>query len=266
MAKKISDLAAAAAFDGTELLEVVQGGANKKGAIGTILTPGYVDGLKLKWVSGSALTVTAGAAFVPSLVRVVRVSTDIAKAGLSLTASTWYHVYLLVTAGGAPDIEIVTTAPAAPYNGTARAKTSDTSRRYLGSVLTDASGAIYNVAMTGNQVAYKCSISAAPFLVLAAGQATVATDVACGAVVPATATSATLILANNASNAADAPMGTSDMSGALSSSNYLQYLAKGVQTTHQMPLDGAQKFNYLMTAAAGTGGLYARVVGYAFER
>lgn len=113
-------------------------------ALDALIPPGYIDGLKMVWVSGTALTVTTGSAYIPSLGKVLRATSDIAKTGLSLTASTWYHAYLFSNAG-TPDIELSTTAPAAPYNGTARTKTGDTSRRYVGSVLTDSSSNLYYI-------------------------------------------------------------------------------------------------------------------------
>lgn len=265
MAKKISQLPGATAFDGTELVELVQGGANKQAPAGALLPFGYIDGLKMQWMGGNAITIASGTAYIPSLGRAVRVASAIAKTGLAMNANAWQHVYLFVKTDGSPDIEIVATAPAAPYSGTARTKAGDTSRRYLGSLRTDASGAAYNFLMIGNAISWKTSINLAPFMVVEAGQSTVVADISCAAVVPVTAVAATLILANTAASA-DAPMGTSDMSGTLTSVNYLQYIGRGVQSTHTMPLDASQRFNYVMTAAPGGGGLYARVAGYFFER
>jgi hypothetical protein len=104
---------------------------------------GYIDGLQMQWVSGTALTVSSGAAYIEGSAAVLNAPSAIPKTSLSLTASTWYHVYLYDNAG-TPAVELVTTAPAAAYNGTARSKTGDTSRRYLGSVKTDSSGSIFN--------------------------------------------------------------------------------------------------------------------------
>lgn len=225
---------------------------------------GYIDGLQMQWVSGTALTVTSGAAYIQGAGTVLRAPSAIAKTGLSLSASTWYHVYLY-SSSGSPAVEIVTTAPATPYNGTARSKTGDTSRRYVGSVLTDASGNLVKFLQTGNLVMYESSIAAAPFLVLSAGRATSVTNIACIGAVPVTAKIGVAIMATiNAT--ADAAIGNSDMVGTLSSSNYLQYVGNGVQTTHFMPLDGSQRFSYVMTASTATGGFFARVCGYYFER
>lgn len=228
------------------------------------MPPGYIDGLKMVWVSGTALTVTSGSAYIPGTSAVLAAPADIAKTGLSLSASTWYHVYLYDNAG-TPAVEVVTTAPAAPYNGTARSKTGNTSRRYVGSVLTDASAAICKFAQSGESVMYETSIAPAPFLVVSTGRATTVTNVACAGCVPLTARIGVLIMATvNAT--ADAAVGNSDMVGTLSGSNYLQYVGSGVQTTHLMPLDSSQRFSYVMTGTTSTGGFFARVAGYVMER
>jgi hypothetical protein len=265
MAKKISDLAAAAAIKGDELLELVQGGTNVRALAGALLPQHFIDGFKLVYVGPKALTVKGGAAFTPGPGRALFSPADIALTGLTLVASTWHHVYVYLN-GAAPAAEVVTTGPAAAYSGTARAKTGDTSRRYLGSVLTDASGNLYAFSMNDGVVSWKVSIAAAPFLVIGPGASVTVANVSCLSAVPVTATHAVLILANTSSNAADAAMGTSDMAGGLSISTYMQYIGKGVQTTHAAPLDGVQSFNYVMTAAPGGGGFWARVAGYVYER
>lgn len=229
-----------------------------------LLPAGYIDGLQMQWVSGTALTVTSGSAYIEGSGKVLRAPAAIAKTGLSLTASTWYHVYLYDNAG-TPAVEVVTTAPASPYNGTARSKAGDTSRRYVGSVLTDASSTIAKFLQSGDAVMYETSIALAPFLVVSTGRATSATNVACGGAVPVTGKIGLVIMATiNAT--ADAAIGNADMVGTLSSSNYLQYVGNGVQTTHSMPLDSSQRFSYVMTASTATGGFFARVCGYVMER
>lgn len=231
---------------------------------GRMVGKGYISGLQMKWVSATALTITSGAAYIEGSGEVLFSDSDIAKTALSLSASTWYHAYAYDNAG-TPDVEIVTTAPAAPYNGTARSKAGDTTRRYVGSVLTDATSNIYKFLRTGDTVMYETSIAAAPFLVVSSGRATGVTNVACGGAVPVTAKIAIAILAvTNA--AADAPLGNADMQGTLSATNYLQYIGSGAQTTHFTPLDSSQRFNYLLTATVSTGGFFARVCGYVWER
>lgn len=225
---------------------------------------GYIDGLKMVWNSATSLSVTSGAAYIPLLGHVLQSPATLTLSSLVLAASTWYHVYLYNNAG-TPAIECVTTAPAATYNGTARTKTGDTSRRYLGSLLTDASGNINNFLQNGDLMMYESSIANAPFLLISTGRATTVTNISCAGVVPATARVAVIIMAT-LNSTADAAIGNSSMSGTLSATVFLQYVGNGVQTTHLMPLDSSQRFSYVMTATTTTGGFFARVCGYVLER
>jgi len=97
----------------------------------------------------------------------IQTASDISASSLSLSASTFYHVYAYLNSG-TPTIEVVTTAPASPYKGTARSKTGDTSRRYIGSILTDASGYIFDFIHNAhtNHISYYVASNAAPFRVL----------------------------------------------------------------------------------------------------
>lgn len=119
---------------------------------GLIIPQGYIDGLQMVWNSATSISVTSGTAYIPSLGNVLASTSTLTLSGLSLTASTWYHVYLYSNAG-TPAIECVTTAPVL-YNGTAYQKTGDASRRYVGSVLGTGSGitAFYN---SGNFVSWR---------------------------------------------------------------------------------------------------------------
>mgnify|MGYP000116654841 CR=1 FL=1 len=73
---------------------------------------GHILGLTLRWDAVNGFTVGSGSAWIQSLGYAVDVPNAISKAGLSLSATTWYHVYLYLNAG-VPDIEHSTTAPAA---------------------------------------------------------------------------------------------------------------------------------------------------------
>ncbi len=152
------------------------------------IPPGYIDGLVMTWVNGTALTVTSGAAYIPSLSRVLRAPSDIAKTGLSLSASTWYHVYLFLN-GSTPDIEIVTTNPSATYNGTSRSKSGDTSRRYIGSILTDSSGSMYMFlhSSSSSEINYVLNTGVAPFRVVSNGSASTPTMMNLSGLMPITA-------------------------------------------------------------------------------
>jgi hypothetical protein len=151
-----------------------------------LIPKGYIDGLEMQWVSGTALTVTSGSAYIEGSSNVLRATSTIAKTGLSLSASTWYHVYLYDNAG-TPDVEVSTTAPASPYNGTARSKTGDASRRYLGSVRSLASGGIAAFDMFPNGLLLYRSPGSNTFRLLFAGTATTITDIDVSSLAPVTA-------------------------------------------------------------------------------
>lgn len=229
------------------------------------LTSRFLIGLEPFWNSASSVGVRAGAAYIEGAGKIIATSADLTLTGLALTASAWSHLYVYNNAGVLA-LEVSSTAPVA-YSGTARSKTGDNSRRYVGSVLTDASGNIYNFAYSDidGAVKWENSIADAPFLVISLGRATTATNIACAGCVPVTAKTAIIIMATPGGTA-DAAIGNSAMTGALSSTNYLQYVGVGVQTTHFTALDSSQRFSYRMTATTSSSGFYARVCGYILER
>jgi hypothetical protein len=211
-----------------------------------------ISGLQLLWVSATALTVRTGFAVLPNGVR-VKVSSAIAKTSLSLSASTWYHVYLYLNSG-TPDIEIVTTAPASPYIGTARAKTGDTSRRYLGSARTDASGNIYPFVMQGLAVKYNVANATSPFRVLLAGSATTNTAASVTNVAPVTARIVTVFAIQNGS-----------ASGYVTNANNeIMVIALAGQ---RFSFDTFTESENLYYRNSGAGGIFhLDILGYIFER
>ncbi|MHB1273603.1 MAG: hypothetical protein ACYCZD_12715 [Rhodanobacter sp.] len=268
MTLKISQLTpiAAGTLDGTEPVELGIAG-DKSAPNGAFLPPGYIDGLQMQWVSATAVTVSHGAAYVPSLGRVMRVPNAIALTGLTLTASTFYHLYLYDNVG-TPSVECVTTAPDASYNGTARAKTGDTSRRYIGSVLTDAGGNIYSFRHSNNVVAYREAISYAPFTVASGFAATVPTNVSCAGCVPPTGFRAQIHYDNNSQQ--QLVFGNSECNFTLASSFFLHLTsALPVGFTErillELPLDSSQQFQTMYVAAPGSTAAF-RVLSYTYER
>lgn len=226
-----------------------------------LLPKGYIDGLRLVWVSSTALTVTSGAAYIESTGKVLRASSDIAKTGLSLSASTTYHVYFYDNAG-TPAVEVVTTAPATAFSGTARSKTSDTTRRYLGSFITDSSSNLLPFVHTGDDFLYPAVKTSAPFRVLANGTATSPTTVDMSASVPTTATAAHLRVFNqNNVNISLIATGFGTVSAAL----YSMRVQTGLIYGAPLPLGSAKSFDYALDTT-GTGGLYVDVTGYRVAR
>lgn len=248
-----------AAISATDSVLSAQG--KLQAQISAIAIPqGYIDGLQMQWVSATALTVSSGAAYIPSLGSILQAPSSIAKTGLTLTASTWYHVYLYNSAG-TPDVEIVTTAPASPYNGTARCKTGDTSRRYLFSVKTDASGNIYNFLQDGNQVFYRLQTNVAPFRPGTTNPATTTkTSISFAGVVPVTARSM-LARISNPDSSQGYWIGTSDDGTATG----IFIVAPTGLAVAFISLSSVQDVTYAYQAAATFAGAID-CLGYVFQR
>ncbi len=232
-----------------------------------IVTPkGYIEGLTMQWVSTTALTVSSGAAYIEGSANVVAAPSAIAKAGMSLSASTWYHVYLYLNAG-TPDIEIVTTAPATAYSGGARSKTGDNTRRYIGSVVTIPTGALakFQHQSSTGEVAYLDNLNSAPFSVVSGGSATSATTVSCAGAVPVTSVVAKLLANNNASGAI-AYISNPGALYPLSTSQWMAFVLTSGMFYANFSLDSSRQINYLYDVAPGGSHLFIRVTGYTFER
>lgn len=225
-----------------------------------VIPPGYIDGLNLVWNSGTSISVTSGSAYIEGAAAVVNVPAELTLSGLSLTASTWYHVYLYLNAG-VPAIECVTSAPATAYSGTARSKTGDTSRRYLGSVLTTSANTIANFVHSCGVINYLERTDVAPFRALNAGVATAPTAVsllACG--VPVTARTAKLNITNLATDQ------TIRLSNSESSVTNMQGIRPLSGFPVLFPTNSSQQVTYFFAVTPAAGGAYIDVIGYGLER
>ncbi|HHA2912813.1 TPA: hypothetical protein ACOD97_000152 [Stenotrophomonas maltophilia] len=224
---------------------------------GQPIPAGYIDGLKMEWVSGTQIRFTSGSAYIPSLGRALALAAAVTKTP-TLAANTWYHNYVYDNAG-ATDVEISTTVPAPPYNGAARAKTGDTTRRYLGSFRTDGSGAIYNFIHTDDGVIYLTDISVTPFRVLANGASTSWTTFSVSNVAPVTANG--LII--NAVNAATGAVRVRPSFGSYVGNGRIYGLASGVSAYGPLPVDAALTGAYMIDTG---GSAVVDVVGYQYGR
>lgn len=146
----------------------------------------YITGLGVTWNSINSITVGVGGAIIPSTGTYLTVSSAITKSSLTLTANTWYYLYLYNNSG-TPDVEVVTTIPAVA-TFPAHQKTGDSSRRYIGAFVTDASGLIiqFNTNVSGNDFAlnYEIVHNSGFTRVLDTGAATTTTSVSLSGVVP----------------------------------------------------------------------------------
>jgi hypothetical protein len=218
-----------------------------------------IDGMKLIWNSATSIGVGVGACYAENG-DWIDVTSAITKASLSLSNSTWYHIYVYLSAGVA-SAEVVTTAPVA-WKGSAYSKTGDTSRRYVGSVKTDGSGNVYGFQheLPANMMHYKNVASgSSPFRVLNAGTATTATAVACSGVVPVTSRIAALRHFNVGTQTA-----FTNESNSVSSTIYIA-AATGFAVLQYVlhPIDASQQIWYLVVSGAS----YAvDVMGYQYDR
>lgn len=225
----------------------------------------FINGLRLTWNSGTSISVGVGACYAENG-DLIDVASTLTAGSLSLSASTWYHVYVYLS-GGSPAMEVVTTAPVL-WRGTAYSKTGDTSRRYVGSVLTDGSSNVMNFVHNPlqNQILYrKFQSTASPCLVLNGGTATTATAVGCSSIVPATSRTALIHIVNTA----DQVLRTGD-DNSVSSAQVTYALSAGNTAAQRFAvphiLDSSLQLWYAFNAAVGSGGATMYVLGYWFER
>jgi hypothetical protein len=116
---------------------------------------------------------------------------------LALPASVWYYAYLYENSGAAA-IELVTTAPAAPYMGSARTKAGDTTRRFIGAFRSSTNGGVLGfTAGNDGMINYRDNLIAAPYRVLSNGAATAPTIVVTSAIVPINVTKSVRLSMNN---------------------------------------------------------------------
>ncbi|MET0649362.1 MAG: hypothetical protein ABW208_22355 [Pyrinomonadaceae bacterium] len=225
----------------------------------------FISGLKVEWLSATGVRVGQGAAYIPGR-GLVTLAASKDKTGLSLTASNWFHLYLYDNAGTV-DVEVSTSGPV-NYFGSAWTKLSDTSRRYLGSIRTDASGNVFNFThnpATG-LVLYRAQIFAAPFQLLSAGAATTRTTVSASSLVAATSRLLLAYVQNTTPNANGYFGNSEDSITTLGTGGGLGIIENGEREEMLLPLNSSQAFQYAMTPAPSSGGAYVTARGYYFER
>lgn len=238
--------------------------AAQNAALVALAISGYIDGLQLVWNSVNSVSFTSGTATIPSLGALLRFPSAITKSGLSLAASTFYHAYGFSNSG-TPDVEITTTAPSSPYFGAARTKTGDTSRRYLGSFLTDTSGFIHQFVQSGNLVLYPRAGAGggSVFRVLSAKITAAEQAVSLSGVIPSTASGVFARFFFNRS-VGDNAMNFAPISGLPKMSNVT---SPGV-AFFTVPLTTAQTLYIQLNndVSDGNGAAYIDVNGFTYER
>lgn len=226
--------------------------------------PDYISGLKLEWNSISQITVGVGAAHIQSTGEVLRVMSPIV---VNYSSSSMVHYYLYNNSG-TPAVEASLTAPDSPYFGTARSKTGDTSRRYIGSVpALNISGTptLLNFLMVGNRVLFRVS-STAEGRVANNLNVTTETAVSCSTLVPVSARAVVVRISNSATSGI-ACTGTSDDSVAGSGAAGITFTPPSRIIVTDHPLNTNQEFTFwYLTPPTGSSFAYIDVYGFILER
>lgn len=235
-------------------------------ALGTTLASRLdtnIKGLELIWNSVNSLSVGVGGCYAENG-DYINVTSTLTASSLSLSNSTWYHIYLYLS-GGAPMMEVVTTAPVA-WKGTAYSKTGATSRRYIGSVKTDGSGNVYEFEHnpTNDLILYRKVLSnISPFRIASGVTAATETAASVAGIVPVTGKFATVRATGVADQIFYVGYGTfgSNYSIVLVAGNTVQQ-----QMIHDVPIDGSQNIYYKHAAAVGVGSSNIDIYGYQYKR
>lgn len=249
--------------------------ANRRATVTQVVgavTEGYINGAVLTWSSTTQVQVTTGTVHIQSSGSLMRITSTLTISP-SLSTNTWYHCYVFDNAG-TPSGECVTTAPASPYTGTARSKTSDTTRRYVGSIRTDGSSQIRKFVMSGGgsfrTILWMLDTTASPFRVLSGGLATTNTNVDLSAVVPNVSSLvkvARIRLVNLSSAAVYVFVDNADMSGTNpAGGSGFTGIGQNADVAISIPINSSQLIRYAYAGGTPSGsGAFIEVQGYEVE-
>lgn len=219
----------------------------------------HIDGVKITRNHATGTSVESGQLYTQSG-DFIHITGSISQTHTGLITGSFYHIYAYLNSG-TPNIEYSQTAPIT-YEGIAKSKTGDTSRRYIGTFKVDGTGSIYDFLheLPTNMVHYKNVLSDnSPFRVVNGGTGTSATTITCGGIVPPTSRAAQF----NFFNAGTASIYTNEANIINSSRSFTSVLPLALQNHVFHPLNASQQLFYI----GSTGAIfYADVVGYSFER
>ncbi|MEW4985167.1 hypothetical protein [Stenotrophomonas geniculata] len=228
-------------------------------------------------LDGLTVSVSPGVCYIPGTGRIT--SDGTASITLSgLTPNTFYHLYGYGV-GGSLALEASTVAPDTPYLGTARCKTGDTTRRYLISGRTNASGILRpgkhtRPAEMGNRVMLDAASAAGsvPVTLLSGLVATTPQTIDLSNVIPITADRA-IVQVMNPTNFS-LYVSRSEV-GAPSATNFQYAAGPGSWPVLDVTLDANRQFTVLLNASLPligpilgllTGSASLTLVGYDFNR
>lgn len=244
--------------------------ANRDATIGQIVgmaTEGFIQGLNLEYVDTNTIRVNSGAAYIQSTGKILKLAAN-DDTDPALSASTWYHVYLF-DSSGTIDTEVSTTAPDTPFIGTARSKTSDPTRRYVGSFRTNSSSEIINFLHDGSGasvfVTWRVVVSSV-MRALSNGTSEINANVDLSNMVPTGVRTAYIRIFSNGNQAlrtdSDDMTGTDPDSG----SGYAALASTGGDIYLPHPINSSQTMRYSFFGTRTTGGAFIDVYGYYLKR
>ena len=222
--------------------------------------------------TGLIAQIGAGWCYLPDGVRIT--SDSMLTATGTMTANSYLHAYAYLSGtfpALTPALELSATAPSATYLGTARTKSGDQSRRYLGSFRVGPSGTFIrirhgNPGQNANRVEYigTNGLADATAALLLNGINQTATVVDASSFVPPTST----FLEAQIENTSTLPIyfGNPDL-GTVSSTFYLRSVRAGNGGEYSFPLSSTQQFSYIFGAGLlGLGVVNIRTISYFFDR
>lgn len=226
-------------------------------------------GLRLSVAAdGQTVGLTPGVAYIPNQQRAL--SQNDMTVAVTGVVSAWRHFYIANDAGDLK-FEASATAPAAPYQGTARTKSNDPTRRYLGSLYFGTAGTTMQFVHSqegerANRIDYTPpgGAAVAQSTLLSLATSTSAVNVNAANIVPLTCRLMYSLIDN--SSPSDAYLSTPDF-GTVSPTNYLISIKGGQSGQFDIVVNGNQQLTYMLNSVLITlGGLTIRVRGYLFDR
>ncbi len=191
----------------------------------------------------------------------------------SPSANTWQHLYAyLMDVNGTVGVEASLTGPSVAYQGTARTKDGDSTRRFLGSVYVGTDSKVIpflhtSPGMQGNDITYVAPMGQSGMGALALlAPASNPTLFSCAPYVPPGVRKIVVQMENTSS--VKLYMGNSEMGSVLSATNFLQSVPANNIDSMEVLLDTSRSFNYLFGGSllGVTGGLNVRPRSYNFDR
>lgn len=116
---------------------------------GSSISSTFMEGLGFEYINATQVQLKAGSAYIPGLNRTIRVGSPITSNVVS-GAYALSYLYLYET-NGVGQFEISNVAPDTPYQGHARYKTGDETRRFIGMIKND---------VAGNLIPFNCEVLA----------------------------------------------------------------------------------------------------------